>query len=152
MEKRTVLFVDDDEAVLKDMEISLKNEPYDKHFAVSGEEAIELLQRQEVHVIIVDMVMSRMDGLELLRIVKKEHPQIVSVVLSGYAQDSDIKATMLEMGIHNYVPKPWIFDEDFKTIVRVAVDHYNFQSEHKDTPPQSQTTLHAQQCAEELPA
>lgn len=133
MEKRTVLFVDDDEAILKDLEISLKNEAYDKCFAEGGEKAIEILRRQEVHVIVVDMVMPRMDGLELLKTVKKKYPHIVSVVLSGYAQTSDVTKAVLELEIDNYIPKPWIFDEDFKTVVRQAVDNCNLQSEHKDT-------------------
>ncbi len=152
MEKRTVLFVDDDEAILKELEIGLRDEPYDRHFVASGEKAIEFLKRQEAHVIVVDMVMPRMDGLELLRIIKKEHPDIVSVVLTGYAQNTDIKAVMLELGIHNYVPKPWLFDEDFKTVIRVAVDHYNFQSEHKDTTQESETCSNAERYAEEVPA
>ncbi len=152
MEKRAVLFVDDDEAVLKDLEMSLRDEPYDKFFARSGEEAVEILQGQEVHVIVADMVMPRMDGLELLKIARKEHPHIVYVVLSGYAQASDVMTEMFEREIHTYIPKPWIFDEGFKAAVRRAADDYNLQSEHKDTPAESDPCPAGQLHAEQLHA
>lgn len=152
MEKRTVLFVDDDEIVLKDLEMSLEDEPYERCFARSGEKAIEILRRQEVHVIVVDMVMPRMDGLELLRIAKKEYPHMVSVVLSGYAQTSYVARAMLELNIDNYVAKPWIFDEGFRAVVRRAIDKYNLQSEPEDTVPQSKACLATQSHAEQLHA
>ncbi len=137
MEKRAVLFVDDDEIVLLSIEKSLKDEAYDKHFARSGEEALEILQREEVHVIVVDEVMPRMNGLELLKIVKKEYPHIVSMVLSGYAQPSDVMKAMLEEGIYKYTAKPWTFDEDFRTVIRRAIDNYNLVSEHEDNAARS---------------
>ncbi len=132
MEKRTVLFVDDDEIVLLSMEKSLKDEAYDKHFAKSGEEALEILQREEVHVIVVDEVMPRMNGLELLKIVRKEYPHIVRMVLSGYAQPDDVMAAMFEEGIYKYTAKPWTFDGGFRTVIRQAIDNYNLVSEHED--------------------
>ncbi len=130
MEKRAVLFVDDDEIVLLSIEKSLKDEAYDKHFARSGEEALEILQREEVHVIVVDEVMPRMNGLELLKIVKKEYPHIVRMVLSGYAQPADVKMAMFEEGIYEYTAKPWTFDANFRTVIRRAMDNYNLVSEH----------------------
>jgi len=63
-----VLFVDDDEIVLKYIEKSIADEPYDKYFAKSGEDALEILKREEIHVIVVDIVMPGMDGIELLKI------------------------------------------------------------------------------------
>ena len=86
METRTVLFVDDEEKVLASLKRGLLDEPYEKLFATSGKEAIELLKQNEVHVIVTDMKMPEMTGLELLRIVKREYPHIVRVVLSGYTR------------------------------------------------------------------
>lgn len=148
METRTVLFVDDDETVLKDLEMSLEAEPYEKYFAKNGEKAIEILRRQEVHVIVVDMVMPRMDGLELLKITKKEYPHIVSVVLSGYAQTSDVMTAMLELEIYQYVAKPWIFDKEFRRVMRRAIDNYNLRSEHKDIVAELESCSGGQRCAE----
>jgi two-component system response regulator HupR/HoxA len=132
MEKRAVLFVDDDETVLKSIEKSLTDESYDKYFAKSGEDAIEILQREEVHVIVVDIVMPGMGGLKLLKIVKKEYPNIVSMVLSGYAQSAEVMMVMHEAGVYRFISKSWTIDEDLRTVIRQAIDNYNLQSEHQD--------------------
>jgi two-component system response regulator HupR/HoxA len=132
MEKRAVLFVDDDEIVLKSIEKSLTDESYIKYFAKSGEDAIEILQREEVHVIVVDIVMPGMGGLELLKIVRKEYPNIVSMVLSGYAQSADVRMVMPEAGVYRFIPKSWTFDEDLRTVIQQAIDNYNLQREHQD--------------------
>ena len=132
MEKRAVLFVDDDEIVLKSIESSIMDEPYDKYFVKSGEEALEILRREEVHVIVVDIVMPGVGGLELLKIVKKEYPNIVSMVISGHAQSADAMMLLQLEGVYRFVPKSWTFDEEVRTVIRQAIDHYNLQSEHED--------------------
>ena len=65
-EKRTVLFVDDDEMVLRSLERGLLDESYNKLFVKSCKEALEVIKREEVHVIVADMCMPEMSGLELL--------------------------------------------------------------------------------------
>jgi two-component system response regulator HupR/HoxA len=132
MEKRAVLFVDDEEKILKSIERCLLDEPYHKFFAKSGQEAVEILKREEVHVIVVDMFMPEMDGLELLKIVKKQYPNIINMVLSGYAQPVKTMMAMYEVGIYRFISKPWTYDEDFRALIRRAIDDYNLQSEHED--------------------
>lgn len=129
MEKRTVLFVDDEEKVLRSLERGLLDEPYKKLFAKSGIEALEILQRKEVHVIVVDMRMPEMAGLELLRIVKKEYPHIIRMVLSGYTQVTTLLTAINQGEIFKYITKPWKLEEDFKPAIRQAIDHYNLQGE-----------------------
>ena len=130
MQDRTVLFVDDDEIYLQILEENLKDEAYDKHFASSCAEALDILQREEVHVMVVDMVMPGI--VELLKIVKKEYPHIVCMVLSAYAQPADIMMVMVEQGIYRYIPKPWKFDGDLKTVFREAVDNYDILRKHEN--------------------
>ena len=57
MEKRTVLFVDDEEKILKSLKRSFMDEPYETIFANSGKEAIEVLKQKEAHVLVTDMRM-----------------------------------------------------------------------------------------------
>jgi DNA-binding NtrC family response regulator len=132
MDKRAVLFVDDDEIVLKSIEKSIKDESYDKYFATSGEDALEILKKEEVHIIVVDIVMPGMDGIELLKIVKNEYPKIVSMVISGFAQSADVMMALQQEGVYKFIPKNWTFDEDLRTVIRRAIDTYNLQSEHED--------------------
>jgi CheY-like chemotaxis protein len=129
VEKRTVLFVDDDEIALQSLERGLLDESYNKLFVKSGKEALEILQREQVHVIVTDRRMPKMTGLELLRIVRKDYPHIIGMVLSGYEQDTALKMALDQREIFRLIPKPWKFGEvDFETLVRRAIDHYNLQN------------------------
>jgi len=132
VEKRTVLFVDDDEIVLQSLERGFVDEPYNTLFVKSCTEALEILQREEAHVIVTDMRMPEMTGLELLRIVRKEYPHIIGVVLSGYEKDTTLQTAIEQREIFGLIPKPWELGEvDFKTIVRQAINHYNLQSKRE---------------------
>lgn len=130
METRAVLFVDDDEIMLRSLERGFLDEQFDKHFARSGEEALEILRRKKVHVIVTDMCMCEMSGAELIRIVKREYPDIVSVMLSGYAPTDDLKKAVRQENIFKFVCKTLTLEDDLKPIVRQAVDHYNLRSQH----------------------
>ena len=128
-EKRTVLFVDDDEIVLQSLEKGLLDKSYNKLFVKSCNEALEILQREEVHVIVTDMRMPEMTGFELLRTVRKEYPHIIGMVLSGYEQDATLMTAVEQGEIFRVIPKPWKFGGvDFESLVRKAVGHYNLQS------------------------
>ena len=132
MEKRAVLFVDDDEILLKSIEKCIADEPYDKYFTTSGEDALEILKREEVHIIVVDIIMPGMGGIELLKIVKKDYPNIVSMVISGYAQSADAMKALSDLGVYKFIAKSWTFDENIRMVIRQTLDHYNLQSEHED--------------------
>jgi len=132
VEKRAVLFVDDDEIVLKSIEKSIADEPYEKYFAKNGEDAVGILKQKKVHVIVADIVMPGMDGLELLKIARKEYPDIVSMVISGFAQSADVMMILQQEGVYRFVPKSWTFDEDLRKLIRQAIDTYNLQKEHED--------------------
>ena len=75
------------------------------------------------------MRMPEMTGLELLGIVRKEYPQIVGMVLSGYEQDAALKMAVEQGEIFRLITKPWkLGDADFEMLVRGAINHYNLQS------------------------
>ena len=129
--KRTVLFVDDDEIVLMSLQRGLLDESYTKLFAKSGEEALEVLQREEVHVIVTDMCMHEMTGLELLRTVRKDHPHIIRIMLSGYEHDATIQKAVAQGEVFRSIRKPWkMGGVDFEKVVRKVIDHYNLQNQH----------------------
>jgi len=132
-EKRTVLFVDDDEATLRSLERGLLDESYNKLFVKNGKEALEVLQLKKVHVIVADMRMPEMTGLELLRIARKEYPNIIGMVLTGYEQDTELQTAVEQGEIFKLIPKPlWKLGGKFERLVRRALDRSNFQSE-RDT-------------------
>ncbi len=134
MEKRTVLLVDDEEKVLSSLKRDLMDEPYETLFANSGKEALEILKQNEVHVLVADMRMPEMSGLELLEIARKEYPKIVTMVISGQPQVPQAEISTLLKGfnqgeIFKIIPKPWNLGEELKMAVRQAVELYNLHSE-----------------------
>ncbi|MCK5681506.1 response regulator, partial [bacterium] len=110
--KHSVLFVDDEQRVLKSLKRGLIGEPFHALFALSGMEALEILAEQSVQVIVSDMKMPEMNGLELLQEVARRHPNIIRLVLSGYSHTSTVLAAVNEGRIFRYITKPWSIDND----------------------------------------
>ncbi len=131
VEQYTVLFVDDDDAILRSLERGLIDEPYNKLFANSCKEALEILQQEEVHVIVTDMRMPEMDGLEFTQILKKEYPHIIIMVLSGYGNDVALQTAVDQGEIFKVISKPWKLKRNFEDIVRQAIEQYNLRNEGK---------------------
>jgi YesN/AraC family two-component response regulator len=130
VENRTVLFVDDDEIVLRSIKRGFLDEPYNQLFANSGQEALEILQKEDVHVIVTDMIMPGMDGIELLKIIKEKFPQIIKIVLSGFTDMTAYQNEFSQGEIFRFVCKPWKLEADFKKVVSQAIEQFNFQSKH----------------------
>ena len=138
MEKRTVLFVDDEEAILRSLKRGLLDEPYNTLFASSGKEALEILKQKEVHIIVTDMRMPEMSGLELLRTVKQEYPHIVRMVLSGYTQVTTLLTAINQGEIFKFITKPWQLEEEFKPAIREAVEYYDFRNQRQTVETESE--------------
>ena len=85
---KRILFVDDESPVLEALRARLHRlaDRWEMHFVESGERAVEELERGVFDVVITDMRMPRMDGAELLCIVSERWPDVIRIVLSGYAE------------------------------------------------------------------
>ena len=125
-----VLFVDDEVNILNALRRGLFREKYLKFFAESGEEALQIMDIEEIDVIVTDMKMPVMDGLELLKIVRERHPEVVKIVLSGYTQLPQILATINQVEIFKFVTKPWDMETEFKRIINDAVNYFNMRREN----------------------
>lgn len=128
-EKRTILFVDDEVRLLRSLEQGLLDEPYHLLFAESGQQALKLLEENEVHVIVTDMRMPEMSGLALLKTVKEKYPHIVRLVLSGYTQVTTLLTAINQGEIFRFITKPWKMEQEFKGVLQQAVEYYNLQAE-----------------------
>ncbi|KMQ49928.1 Response regulator [Chitinispirillum alkaliphilum] len=106
------------------------DEELELYFASSGPEAIELLSEESVHVIVSDMRMPVMNGVEFLKKSIDLCPDAVRLVLSGQADIADIMDSINEGGIWRYISKPWN-DNDMKLTIRNAVDLFNKNDERK---------------------
>ena len=105
MEKLTVLVTDDDKDIRDGIEIYLKNEGYHVLKASDGVEALNLLKENEVHLIILDIMMPNMDGITATFKIRAER-NIPIIMLSAKVEDTD-KIHGLSVGADDYITKPF---------------------------------------------
>ena len=105
MTKLTVLVTDDDQDIRDGIEIYLKNEGYHVLKAADGVEALDLLENNEVHCIVLDIMMPNMDGITATFKIREER-NIPIIMLSAKAEDTD-KIHGLSVGADDYVTKPF---------------------------------------------
>jgi DNA-binding NarL/FixJ family response regulator len=115
-----VLLVDDDEAVLTALEDALHQEPYEVLTTRSGEEALSLLQRTSVDVVVSDEEMPGIRGSELLALVRDKHPETTRLLLTGHATLDSAMRAINQGQVFQYVTKP-IDTRRFTEILRAAV-------------------------------
>jgi DNA-binding NtrC family response regulator len=106
----SVLFVDDEVDFLETLVKRMKKRHVDVAAVNSGDEAVRLLEQKSVDVVVLDVRMPGMDGIETLRRIKERHPSIEVVILTGHA-NVDVAIQGMEMGAFDYLMKPVDIDE-----------------------------------------
>jgi len=129
--KNSVLFVDDEVHILSSIRRAVVDEDYTAYFANSAQEALDILDKKTISVIVTDMRMPVMDGLTMLKIAKEKQPEMRRIVLSGFTQLSQVLASINEGDIHKYITKPWEMD-DLLSVIREAVEMYNLVKEKEE--------------------
>lgn len=118
---RRVLVVDDEENVRITTAAILEQEGYEVSTASDGREALEMAARGHYDLVLTDLRMDDMDGSTLLHELQQRHPNVVTIVLTGYASiESSIDA--LRQGVYDYLVKPCMV-EDLKRTVGRALEH-----------------------------
>lgn len=128
-----ILFIDDDEMVLKSIKRSIRNEKFEGFYALSGKEALKLLSMTEFSVIVTDMRMPDMSGLDLLKKVYELHPDVIRIILTGYAQVQNIISAIHTGHIFRYLTKPWKYEEEFLPAIKQGIEYHNLLVEKKET-------------------
>ena len=110
-----VLLVDDEEDILWGLSDSLKKEGLEVLTAQDGEEALLHLDDGPVDVMVTDIRMPGMNGVELLLKAKELHPEINVIVMTAYGSD-ELKTEVLERGALHYLEKPFDFEDLYQLI------------------------------------
>ncbi|HET9529243.1 MAG TPA: response regulator, partial [Blastocatellia bacterium] len=127
--KYTILAVDDEPANLRMLERLLRKN-YNVLTAMSGEEALSILSRENVSLIITDQRMPGMSGTELLRESLQTNPDTMKIILTGYTDLDALTEAINTTRVYKFVNKPW---EPFalKQTIDDAIREYELSVQHK---------------------
>lgn len=133
-----ILVVDDDKQIVEAIEIYLKNEGYKVFKAYDGMEALEILVHQDIHLILMDIMMPKLDGMKAT-IKIRESKNIPIIILSAKSEDVD-KIMGLNVGADDYITKPFNLLE---LIARVKSNlrRYVTLGNYQDQPVSCKQTL-----------
>jgi len=128
VEKSRILVVDDENGPRQALRMLLKEE-YDVFLASSGRAALTLLEEQEVDLVITDIRMPEMTGIDLLRQIRRQHVDVQVIILTGYGQ-LDTAMEAIEHGAFAYIEKP--FDNDVMLgKVRACLERKRLEQERR---------------------
>ncbi|MGZ3724742.1 MAG: sigma-54-dependent transcriptional regulator [Pseudobdellovibrio sp.] len=147
--KSRILVVDDEDSIREFLEIMLKKEGYEVTTAEDGLRAKEILSKKSFDMVISDMQMPNMTGIELLKHVKESYPDIVFMMITAFGT-TETAVDAMKMGAYDYVTKPFKIDEvrlnianalrskNLETEVRILkkelVKEYSFQNMIGNSP------------------
>jgi response regulator RpfG family c-di-GMP phosphodiesterase len=100
-----ILLVDDEPAILESLELTLGSD-YRVFTAGSGAEGLEILEREEIALVIVDQVMPSMSGVEFLEKAIERNPRAIRMLLTGYSDIGSLTLAINEGRIYRYLAKP----------------------------------------------
>ncbi|GAB62948.1 MAG: sigma-54-dependent Fis family transcriptional regulator [Candidatus Jettenia sp.] len=127
--KKKILVVEDDEYVLGSIRILLNKEGYEVNTALNGLEALNLYRRESYDLVIADLKMPQMDGIELLKQLKLEFSDVSLIMMTAYGSIRTAVEAM-KMGAYDYVTKP-VSAEEIRLVIQRAFERQNLITEIK---------------------
>jgi two-component system nitrogen regulation response regulator NtrX len=127
--QRTILIVDDEKSICQSLGSILKDERYEVLTAASGEEALKIIKEEPPNLVILDIWLPGIDGIETLKMIKSQYPQIRVIMISGHGTiETAVKATKL--GAFDFFEKP-LSMEKVILIVNHVFELINLEEENK---------------------
>jgi DNA-binding NtrC family response regulator len=124
-----LLIIDDERIALRNLEHIMKKEGYDVTGTQSGPNALKLLDEQRFDVVLTDLRMEKVDGMQILKKARELYPDAEVIMITGYAAlDSAIDA--MKQGAFYYIAKPFKLEE-VRKVVREAVHKVNLKTENR---------------------
>lgn len=128
-----ILVCDDDEAIVEAISIYLKTEGYQVEKAYDGMQALEILKKEEIHLLIIDVMMPKMDGVRAVMKLRESN-NLPVIILSAKSEDAD-KILGLRIGADDYVTKPF---NPLELMARVASQLRRYTLLGTQTPQEQQ--------------
>lgn len=130
MQIPTILIVDDEENILNALKRLFRKENYQILTSKSGEEGLKILDEQEVDLIISDLKMPFMNGVEFLSKAKEKDPSALRIMLTGHADLQSVLDAIDKGQVYRFLLKPWD-DEELRMSIKHAIDFHRLQKENK---------------------
>ncbi len=142
MEKKaaSILVVDDELSMRELLEFMLTREGYRVTCAKNGKDAINLLEKKSFDLLLCDIRLGDITGLDVLEVSKTQHPETVVIMISAYAS-TETAVEAMNSGAYDYVPKPFDTDELRQTIAK-ALELKTLEEEKKNIDDELKKTLH----------
>ncbi len=117
MKEMKILLVDDEEEFVKTLSERIEMRNVKSDVALNGEEALKIMDEDLPDVMVLDLKMPGIDGLEVLRRTKKAYPGVQIIMLTGHGSEKDEKEAR-RLGVFEYLQKPVEFEKLMRTIVK----------------------------------
>lgn len=127
--KKPLLIVDDEVEVLASLK-SMFRRDYTVYTAHRGEDALALLRETPIHVVVTDQRMPGMTGTDFLAKVSEEFPDVVRLMITGYADIESVIEAINRGHVYRYISKPWD-PAELESMVRQAAEQYDLVDERK---------------------
>lgn len=127
--KPKILVVDDEESIREFLNIMLKKEGYEISLAEDGEQAKELLKNKSFHMVISDLQMPNVTGMELLEHVKANYPETTFMMITAFGSTENAVEAM-KLGAYDYLTKPFKIDE-VRILINNALKAKSLERENK---------------------
>jgi len=122
MKDTRILVMEDDESISTALEMILGEAGYDVAVAGTGEEALQRFEEQPFDLIIADLKLPGIGGMEVIRQVKEKKPETEVIVITGVGTEP-IAEEAMTLGAHDFLPKPFT-DDQIKTAIDEALRHH----------------------------
>ncbi len=132
-----ILLVDDEAGVLNALRRVFRQENYQIHVALNGEEALALLEKQPCQLMVSDFMMPSMNGVQLLRKVRERYPDLMRIMLTGHADTEAVMGAIKDGAVYKFILKPWN-DDDLRITVALALEQYDLIRKNKALKQQNE--------------
>lgn len=125
----SILYIDDEENNLTSFKSTFRRD-YHIHVASSGEDALEIMEKHHIQVVITDQRMPDMSGIEFLEQIVPLYPDCMRIILTGFSDMEAIIQAINKGNIYRYISKPWN-REELKITIDSALEVYNLKAQNK---------------------
>lgn len=124
-----ILIVDDDEEICRNLSEVLKEDGYEVEYVTSGMEALDKVTKEKYDIVITDLVMPKISGMDVLSYIKRESPETEVVMITAFGSIENAVEAM-KRGASDYIEKPFKLNE-IRTSIKRVLEEAKFKREHE---------------------